>query len=386
MLQHIIKLIWKKKRSNFLMMLEIFVSFLILFAVWSLSVYTYRNYATPPGLSVERVWVVYLNFNTENDTVREGYRDLIRQQMKSVPEIAHLAFSSSNLPFSFSSSNQEFSYAGKGCMSETMYVDFDYPNVMGMSFQSGRWFEAADTIGGGTPVVMTSHLAKELFGNEDPVGKTINDEGSPKKVVGVVSFFRHKSSYQSDDNCTFLPLSRWDTDLLLKIKPEQATAELEARLARMFQQLGKDWTVEIQHMDNMRTTQDNTVVIPILILFIICAFLIFNVGLGMFGVLFQNINRRKSEIGLRRAIGATRKHILRYFIGETLVIAGFGLLLGLFFAIQLPLLRVFDVEPGVYLWGMVMALISVLIIAAVCAFYPSRQAAGIYPAVALHEE
>lgn len=367
------------------MMLEIFVSFLILFAVWSLSVYTYRNYATPPGLSAERVWAVYLNFNTENDTLRGAYRDLVRQHLKGIPEIDHFAFTSSNMPFSFSSSNREFSYQGEKTMSEVMFVDVDYPNVMGMSFQSGKWFDASDTIGKVAPIVITSHLAKVLFGNEDAVGKTINDEEAPKKVVGVVPYFRHKSSYQSDDNCTFEPLSKWDTDLLLKVKPG-TTAEFEAQLARSLQQLGKDWTLEIQHMDNMRSTQDNTIVIPILILFIICAFLVFNVGLGMFGVLFQNINRRKGEIGLRRAIGATRRQILGYFIGETLVIAGFGLVLGVFFAIQLPLLRVFDVESGVYLWGIMLALISVLIIAVVCAFYPSRQAAGIYPAVALHEE
>lgn len=367
------------------MMLEIFVSFLILFAVWSLSVYTYRNYATPAGLSVERVWAVYLNFNTDNDTLRNEYREQLRQRLKSIPEVEHHSFSSSNLPFSFSSSNREFSYEGKKRMSEVMFVDMDYLNVMGVELQSGKWFTAQDTLGNIDPIVITRHLALELFGSEDVVGKIISDEESQKKVVGVVPYFRHKSSYQADESCAFQPLSQWDTDLLLKVSPA-ADAEFEARLARSIQQLGKDWTVEIQHMDNMRSTQDNTVIIPIMILFVVCAFLVFNVGLGMFGVLFQNINRRKGEIGLRRAIGATQKQILAYFIGETVVIAGFGLVLGVFFAIQLPLLRVLDVAPGVYLWGIALALLSVLLIAVLCAYYPSRQAAKIFPAVALHEE
>jgi len=383
MLTHILKLIWKKKRSNFLMMLEIFVSFLILFAVWSLSVYTYRNYATPAGLSVERVWAVYLNFNTDNDTLRNEYREQLRQRLKSIPEVEHHSFSSSNMPFSFSSSNREFSHEGKSRICEVMFVDSDYPNVMDVPLQSGKWFTAQDTFGDTKPIVITRHFAEELFGSEEVVGKIISEDGSSKKVVGVVPYFRHKSSYQEDGNCAFQPLSNWDTDLLLKVSPD---AEFEARLARSIQQLGKDWTVEIQHMDNMRSTQDNTVIIPIMILFIVCAFLVFNVGLGMFGVLFQNINRRKGEIGLRRAIGATQKQILAYFIGETVVIAGFGLALGVFFAIQLPILRVLDVAPGIYLWGIALALVSVLLIAVICAYYPSRQAAKIFPAVALHEE
>lgn len=367
------------------MMLEIFVSFLILFAVWSLSVYTYRNYATPTGLSVDRVWTVYLNFNTENDTLRQQYRDLVSRYLKGVPEVEHFSFTSSNMPFSFSSSNRQFSYEGKTVLSEVMFVGDDYPAVMGMSFGPGRWFQPNDTIGGFVPIVITQCLATSLFGTEDPVGKTIKDEESTKKVVGVAPYFRHKSSYQSIENCSFQPVSKWDSDLLLKVSAS-ATADFEARLARSIEQLGKDWTVEVQHMDDMRDTQDNTIEIPILILFVICAFLVFNVGLGMFGVLFQNISRRKGEIGLRRAIGATERQIQSYFIGETVVIAGFGLALGVFFAIQLPLLRVFDVEAGVYLWGIALALVSVLLISMLCAFYPSRQAARIYPAEALHEE
>ncbi len=385
MFKHILTLIWKKKKSNFLMMLEIFVSFLILFAVWSLSIYTYRNYATPSGLSTDRVWVVYLQFNAPNDTLRGEYRELVRQALKGIPEIEHFSYSSSNMPFSFSSSNRDYGYQGKNAVSEVMCVEADYPNVMGMNLQSGKWFEAQDTIGKITPVVITRHMADMLFGQEEAVGKMIGDEKSPRKVVGVVPYFRHKSSYQSDANCVFEPLSQWDTDLMLKVKPG-TNAEFEARLAGSIQKLGKDWTLEIQHMDNMQSTQNNTIVIPILILFIICGFLVFNVGLGLFGVLFQNINRRKGEIGLRRAIGATKRQILAYFIGETLVIAGFGVVLGVFFAIQLPLLQVLDVQASVYLWGIVLALLSVFALAVLCAFYPSRQAATIYPAVALHEE
>lgn len=366
------------------MMLEIFVSFLILFAVWSLSIYTYRNYATPAGLSTDRVWAVYMQFNAPNDTLRGQYRELVRQTLKSIPEIEHFSYTSSNMPFSFSSSNRGYTYQGKNLVSEVMSVEADYPNVMGMTLESGKWFEAQDTIGKIIPVVITRHMAEELFGQDEAVGKIIENEESPRKVVGVAPYFRHKSSYQRDDNCVFEP-HQWDTDLLLKVKSD-ATAEFEARLARSIQQLGPDWTIEIQHMDNMQSTQDNTVLIPILILFIICAFLVFNVGLGLFGVLFQNINRRKGEIGLRRAIGATKQQILTYFIGETLVIAGFGVVLGMFFAIQMPLLQVFDVATSTYVWGMVLALVSVLVIAVLCAFYPSRQAATIYPAVALHEE
>jgi putative ABC transport system permease protein len=381
-LNHIFKLIWKKKKSNFLMMLEIFVSFLILFAVWSLSVYTYRNYVTPAGLSTDRVWAVYLQFNTDSDSLRRINCDLVSQYLKGNRGIESFAFSSSNLPFGFSTMNNQFEYGGKSVMSDNLAVSADYPSVLGIQMLSGRWFTAADTVGSGKPVVITRRLAAELFGKEEPIGKRISTD---RRVVGVVDYFRHKSSFQADENALFEPMNIWDNDLLVKVAPG-TDAEFEAQLARSIQKLGKDWTVEIQHLDNMKSTQDKTILIPILILFGVCGFLVFNVGLGLFGVLFQNISRRRGEIGIRRAVGATKKQIMRYFISETLVIATFGVALGVFFAVQIPLLNVFDVEGSVYFWGIVLATLSIYGIAVLCAFYPSRQAAVIYPAVALHEE
>lgn len=368
------------------MMLEIFVSFLILFAVWSLSVYTYRNYITPSGLSTDRVWAVYLQFNTESDSLRAINRDLVRQFFKNSPGVDAYSFASSNLPFSFNTFNNMVEYKGKKALSDVIAAEPDYPKVLKMNILEGKWFSAEDTIGGIEPVVLSKRLANELFGNEDAIGKILGDnETHRQKVIGVVEYFRHKSSFQPDDACMFIPARPWDSDLLIRVAPP-ADAAYEARLARSLQQIGKDWTVEVQHSDNMKATQNRTIMIPILILFVVCGFLVFNVGLGLFGVLFQNISRRKGEIGIRRAVGATRMQIMRYFVGETLVIATFGVLLGVFFAVQIPLLHVLDVEASVYVWGILLAGISIYGIAILCAFYPSRQAAAIFPAVALHDD
>src|SRR5690606_26308208 len=59
MIKHLIKLIWNKKRSNFLLTTEIFASFIVLFGVMSLVFYNYGNYAEPPGYDYEDVWAVY---------------------------------------------------------------------------------------------------------------------------------------------------------------------------------------------------------------------------------------------------------------------------------------------------------------------------------------
>ena len=109
-------------------------------------------------------------------------------------------------------------------------------------------------------------------------------------------------------------------------------------------------------------------------------------ALGLFGVLWTNINRRKAEIGLRRTIGATQGAISRQFIGEILMITLSGVLVGLFFAIQFPLMQLFEMENINYYYAMAIAAFIIFVLVLICTFYPSRQAAVIHPALALHED
>ncbi len=123
-----------------------------------------------------------------------------------------------------------------------------------------------------------------------------------------------------------------------------------------------------------------------IIAFIVAGFLIINVALGLFGVLWYNINKRKGEIGLRRAVGATGNSVSKQLVGEVLVLSTISLVLGCFFAVQFPLMNVFDLPAGIYLIAIAMAVAFIYALVTVCALYPGKQAAAIYPAVALHEE
>lgn len=385
MLKHLFKLIWKRKKSNFLMMLEIFVSFLILFAVWSLSFFNYRNYSKPSGIDHENVWAVFIDFNTESDSLRGIYRDLVRQKLKTYPEVEAFSFHSSNMPYSFSSSNNNYSYKKNQAMSEIMSVDPSYPEVLKMKLSEGRWFTEGDKVQKIKPIIITQFLKDKLFGTENALGKIIGENDGRRQVIGILSHFKFENDFQSEAACIIQPLETWPSDMLVRVKPG-TTVETEAKLSKDLVQLGKDWSVEVQHLDNMKANKNRLIWVPILILLIVCGFLIFNVALGLFGVLFQTISRRKQEIGVRRAIGATKSHILWHFVGETTVITTFGIILGIFFAIQFPLLNVFDIDGFVYVMGIVLAIISIYALVIACAIFPSKQASEIYPAIALRED
>ena len=139
---------------------------------------------------------------------------------------------------------------------------------------------------------------------------------------------------------------KWTGTLLLKVR-ESADATFESKLYK-FMATSTRSAVEIKHVDEMRDSRNQETIIPMTIFIIIASFLIVNVALGLFGVLWYNINKRRSEIGLRRAIGASGNSVSYQLVMESMILATISLVVGCFFAIQFPLLNVYDVPTSVY--------------------------------------
>jgi putative ABC transport system permease protein len=388
MIQHLFKLIWKRRKSNFLIMLEIFVAFLILFAVSSASIYLYKNYNQPSGINVDNVWSVYVNYNSLSDSLNRQNGELLEQKLKSVKEIQAFSFGHETFPYGNSHSQGSVSVNGKE-VQNCSYVTMDdkAPSVLELKLSEGKWFKNSDTVGNITPVVITQFIKEKLFGNEIAIGKKLGNDTDEhrQKIVGVISNFKQFTDYDELSSTMFSPFKDAKNSFMVRVDPS-VSADFEAQFAKSLRQINKDWNIEILHTSDMKAGKNTMYTIPLTIIFIVSGFLIANVVLGLFGVLFQNISRRKGEIGVRRAMGATQGNILFHFIGETLVLTTFSVLLGVFFAVQFPIMNIFDVATETYLMGILIAALAIYGLVVVCAYFPSRQAAAIYPAMALHEE
>jgi len=120
---------------------------------------------------------------------------------------------------------------------------------------------------------------------------------------------------------------------------------------------------------------------------VVAAFLMLMVGLGLVGVVWQNVTQRTTEIGLRRALGGTATAIYTQVLGELVVITSVGLLLGTGLVVQLPLLGVMTfVGTRVFLVGLGTSLALIYLLTLLCGLYPSMLASKIQPAEALHYE
>lgn len=392
MFKHLFKLIWNKKKQNFLFLSEILVSFLVIFAVFSLLTFYYLNYIKPNGFESEKVWSVSFSRNTKissTDSVTMFYEQ-VRRSLKALPQIEELSFTSANFPYSNTHSTTGITYKGKKIDRINNYmVEDDYSKVLGMSMLEGRWFTKEDI--DPKSVVINSTLRQAMFGDTKAVGMSVgNDDGKEMwKVIGVVADLKADGDYQPAGNSFY---KRLDTGslksighILLKVSPD-ADAAFESRLSKFLARTIRNSNTEIKHMEDTREAKNANTIMPIIICTTIAGFLIINVALGLFGVLWYNINQRRGEIGLRRAIGATGFSVSFQLVTESLMLATLSIIAGSFFALQFPLLNVFNIAASVYLIALLLSVIFIYLLVILCSLYPGRQAAAIRPAIALHEE
>jgi putative ABC transport system permease protein len=392
MLKHLFKLIWNKKKQNSLLIIEVLISFLAIFGIFSFAVNAYRNYAKPMGLDYENIWVINYNnsLKTKNgDSLALFYQSLLRS-IKATPEVQNASITSSNVPFSNTHMSGAFEYNGENITQVNQFsVDENYLNTLNAKMKNGRWYSHQDMVSKENITVINETLKIRVFGKVDAIGKTIDYHGGKCKIIGVMEDVKFDGDYQKTGFASYNKIDtgsyNWLGAILVKVSPE-AGAATEAKIYKLMANALKNSNIEIEHLPNKLASYNKFVLIPLIILSIVAAFLIINVALGLFGVLWYNINKRRGEIGLRRAIGATGNEVSGQLVSEALILATFSLIIGSFFAIQFPLLNVFDLPAIVYLIALGLSIIFMYLLVLVCSLYPGKQAAAIYPAVALHEE
>ncbi|MGF7078068.1 ABC transporter permease [Mucilaginibacter sp. UYCu711] len=396
MFKHLFKLIWNKKKQNALLITEMLVSFMVMFAVFSMIVNFYQNYRTPLGFEYKNVWLINIDnsphFNRGDSAAM--YYENIRKVLTNMPEVKEVSFASGNTPFTSSMMTTGYRHKGKLYSPINFYRTEDaYDNAFDLHLLEGRWFEKQDDAAVTTPVVINQSFKEQMFGKGKATGQLIGgyDEKDPKKmrIIGVIADMKDRGDYRPSGQSLYTRIDtgffHYVSRIVIKVTPE-ADAAFEGRLYKAVANIMKESTVGIERFSQKRDKMNKETLMPVIILLILATFLIINVALGLFGVLWYNINKRRGEIGLRRAIGATGNSVAAQIVTESVLLATLSLIIGSFFAVQFPLLNVFGLPAGVYFTAIFLAALFIYLLVLVCSLYPGRQAAAVYPAVALHEE
>jgi putative ABC transport system permease protein len=416
MIRHVFKLIWHRKRTNLLLMAEIFFSVLVLFGVGALGVYMAENWSRPIGFRPDSLWIVNVDMRvTGDDTFTASQVETMQRVLaaaRELPEVENVA--GALLPLYFmGASNRTYEKNGRRIEYGNNEVTDEFKDVLGLRIVQGRWFGREDDGQNYLPVVINAPMAAELFPAQDPIGQNLAPDRLPgdengarapsdpgiqeQRVVGVVAAYREDGEIDGQAWQALYRKPLTDTDpskrdnrpphnLILRMRPG-TPASVEEPLVKHLQAVARGWSFEVQPMTEARATMIAFAAAPAAAIGLIAGFLMLMVALGLTGVLWQTVTQRTREIGLRRAKGAARARVQRQILGELVVMTSLAVTVAAIIVAQAPIVSPFYwVETHVYVAGFVIAAATIYVLTFLCGWYPSRLATRVEPAEALRYE
>jgi predicted permease len=269
-----------------------------------------------------------------------------------------------------------------------------YFDALRMTVRRGRTFIPADTDDSPRVIVVNETLARQAFGEADPVGRRLildyRGGAYPYEIVGVVNDVRFGSVKATPRPELFIPHAQNPyLDLTVVVRAEGDAAELVKRVEAEIRAVDPDQPAHaVARMEDLveRSLAADRRVSGLLALFAGLALVL--TATGIQGLLSFVVAQRKRELGLRQALGATPPEVGRLVLGESLRLVVVGCGAGLLVALALLpraaglLYEVSPTDPVV--WATAVA--GVLGVAFAASLFPARSATLIDPLVALHED
>ncbi|HEV7238471.1 MAG TPA: ABC transporter permease [Thermoanaerobaculia bacterium] len=396
MIRHLLKLVWNRKRANALIVAEMFVSFLVIFAVLTGAVSIAGGWNRPIGFDWHDVWDVNMEFDIDGGQKAspELHASVMRMldEVRGFPQVSAAAVSNTP-PYAFSTTEGNRRINGRDVTMTIDDVTQGFADVMRVKVVRGRWFNGEDEVSQDIPIVVDTNFVKQVYGADDPIGQRLEeDETTFLRIVGVIEPFRKDGETSAPMNMVFRHVAtnashgRLGSHILVRLHPG-TNPRFEEELSARLRQVAPDVSFNVRHMDKMRMNMLRARLSPLVAGGVIGLFLIGMVALGLTGVLWQNVTRRTREIGLRRAMGASGSSVHRQILAEVALLATVALVIGSIVVWQLPVLGAFSVvSPAAFTAGFLGALATIYALTVLCGLYPSWLASRLQPADALRYE
>jgi putative ABC transport system permease protein len=298
-----------------------------------------------------------------------------------------------NLPFNIVGSPAQS--AGASRTADYVSVTPDYFQVLGIPLLAGRYFNERDQMTAPRVTVISEAMAKVYFPNENPIGKHMAfafppDSGIDREVVGIVGNIRDVALSQNPGPMMYVPFAQspfWGGAVI--VKSTVSSADVAAAIRRDVREIDKD--LPVTDVEELSALVDASTAQPrfrttLLGLFAVIALIL--AVTGIFGVISYSVSRRTHEIGIRVALGASRRAILKMILRETLTLTFGGLAVGVPCALAASRLvghMLFGVSPNDPATLAAVALILTAV-ASLAGYVPARRATRVDPIVALRHE
>lgn len=282
--------------------------------------------------------------NISSAPTRASIDTLIPEDARALEKIPSVAATTLGLV-----SQARMVYGGESKQALLLGSDHNAPLVdQAVKIAEGRFMTKEEAIGKGHVLVLGSQLAEKLFGTISPVEERVRLNGTTYRVIGVLEDRGSLFGFNFDD-LAYIPYSALTKEILgqdhvtyITVKAVDAQAvtqtadEVRSLLRLRHDSAGPDYDDFV-----VTTTQEaqdllgNIVGTVSLLLVALASVSIIVGGVGIMNMMLMSVEERKSEIGLRKAIGATRSDIQAQFLVESVVISVFAAIIGIIISIVL---------------------------------------------------
>jgi putative ABC transport system permease protein len=358
-----------------------------------------NDVARPSGLDEPNTAIFITTMFDPNIDQRQLYRDDL-DHLRGLPGVID-AVPIQSIPVSGSGWGEDLYTTPEMTSDESIsfgmfMVDEHGLNALDLELLEGRNFRpeemtirSMETMESPRVAIISKALADTAFPDGDALGKTVFDEPNGQKPLEIIGIFDHmQNAWPHSDNVnrTMLipatPMFGGQMMYLVRAEPGQR----DSVMAAGEEYLAQNRSRIVEHVRTYEEQKGRTYggdIAMIKLMSAVIVALTSVTGLGIVGLAWFSVTQRRKQIGTRRALGATRFDIVRYFMVENGMITSIGLVIGVIGALSLNWFL--DTEYGtgrVPLWYLPLGMVALWVLGQLAVLLPARRAAGIPPALA----
>lgn len=341
-----------------------------------------------------------------------GPTDIPRWKVEQFPNVTYEEYQylkenvshTENFCFQFFTSRESIKFESKTVSDVNMVlVTSEFVDIQRMEFSEGRFYNESESNSGKAVVVLGYEVAKGLFEERDPIGKTVRLYGQRFTVIGVTKK-KGDSGIElggGDDTSAFVPtnfirrLYGDNNESMLPviiIKPEKGTdmAELKADIAQKLRNMRGVKSNDIDNffvnvLSGFTDLIDGIVSQMNMIGWIISGFSLLVGGFGIANIMFVSVKERTNLIGIQKSLGAKNKFILFQFLFESVILSVIGGVVGLLLVwiISIVLTKALEFEFILGFWNIVLGTSLSAFIGLISGILPAISASRLDPVEAI---
>jgi putative ABC transport system permease protein len=328
--------------------------------------------------------------------VRPDLVEAEAERLRQLPEIGYAAI--------WGQSNGRLSYEAQRTQNVLiMGADDRYQEIQGGELLDGRWFTPAEMSSGSSVAVIDENAAKRLFGRESILDKQIHISGRPARVIGVYAQPGNIFSPPGQDIGVIVPYAMLDHQftldktnaLYIPVKPKQGvtTAQAEEAVTIALREMRRLRPADKNNFDLITQDQildsfNKITAVFFLVMIVLSSVGLLVGGIGVMAIMMVSVTSRTREIGIRKALGATRREILFQFLVEAATLTGFGGILGILIGLAFGRVATLamNIDASVPIGLTAIAVMVSVTIGIVFGMLPAQRAAKLDPIDALRYE